>query len=393
MKAIVAGGDGFIGWPLSLALSHAGHEVLILDNFARRSLVRQIGSDSLVPLLPLDERLRVWRSVAPRSVPIQYRELDVASDMPGLLDVVAQFAPDTLVHLATMPSAPYSMKTHEAASFTVANNVQATFHVLWAVAEHAPTAHVVHIGTMGVYGYDAEDYKLPEGYLQARVALSDGTTKDISILHPMKPGSVYHLTKAQDQLFFEFFNRQRDLRITDLHQGIVWGANTELTSIDEGLATRFDYDSDFGTVLNRFAAQAAIGHPLTLYGSGTQTRAFIHLRDSIECLLLAIGNPPELGDRVRIFNQFTQMFSVNDVANLVARVGNANIGPIENPRIEREGNVLSAFNAGLLELGLRPTLLAPGLVREILDIASRHRARINPGVIRPMSFWRRSSAK
>jgi UDP-sulfoquinovose synthase len=274
----------------------------------------------------------------------------------------------------------------------MANNVQSTFHVLTAIAEQARSAHLVHIGTMGVYGYDAEDYALPEGYLRARVTLGDGNTKEIEFLHPMKPGSVYHLTKAQDQLLFEFFNRQQNLRITDLHQGIVWGTDTELTRIDHRLATRFDYDSDFGTVLNRFAAQTAIGHPLTVYGSGTQMRAFIHLRDSIQCLLLAIGNPPKQGEKVRIFNQFTQMFSVIDIANLVAHVGAGNIGPIENPRIEKEGNRLSALNAELRNLGLRPTMLNTELVREIITIATRHKGRVNADVIRPLSFWRRSQA-
>ena len=389
MKIIVAGGDGFIGWPLSLALSQAGHEVLVLDNFSRRSLVNKVGSDSLVPLLALDERLSVWCALAPQSAPIGYRDIDLATDLPGLLNAVAQFAPDTFVHLATMPSAPYSMKSHESGSYTMANNVQSTFHALTALAEHARSAHLVHIGTMGVYGYDAEDYTLPEGYLRARVTTSDGNTKEIDFLHPMKPGSVYHLTKAQDQLLFEFFNRQRELRITDLHQGIVWGADTELTRRDIRLATRFDYDSDFGTVLNRFAAQTAIGHPLTVYGSGTQMRAFIHLRDSIQCLLLAIDNPPRHGERVRIFNQFTQMFSVMDIANIVAQVGIGSIGSIDNPRIEKEGNRLSALNAELHNLGLRPTMLTADLVREIIAIATRHKARVNADVIRPMSFWRR----
>ncbi len=207
----------------------------------------------------------------------------------------------------------------------------------------------------------------------------------------MEPGSLYHLTKAQDQLFFEFFNRQRGLRITDLHQGIVWGTETALTQLDDGLATRFDYDSDFGTVLNRFAVQAAIGHPITIYGSGTQKRAFIHLRDSIQCLMLAIANPPVRGERVQIFNQFTQILSVADIASTVASISDATIVPIENPRIEREQNSLSAVNVRLLELGLCPTFLDRTLVGEIIEVARRHKGRINREVIKPMSFWRRSS--
>jgi UDP-sulfoquinovose synthase len=388
LRVVVAGGDGFIGWPLSIALSHSGHEVLILDNFIRRSLVGQVGSESLIPIVDLPSRIHAWHSMFPQSASIEHVLLDVASDEFGLNETVARFSPDAFFHLATMPSAPYSMKNRHTRSFTVANNIRATFNVLSAVADHAKKAHVIHIGTMGVYGYDVEDYSLPEGYLSARISTARGE-REISILHPMKPGSLYHLTKAQDQLFFEYFNRLHGVRITDLHQGIVWGVNTDLTCLNENLATRLDYDSDFGTVLNRFAAQAAIGYPMTVYGSGKQKRAFIHLRDSIQCLLLAMNNPPAEGEGVRIFNQFTQIFSVGELANLVANVSHGQLGPIENPRVEKEANTLSAINARLHELGLRPTLLQHDLVQEILAIAKQNKSRIDPAVIKPMSFWPR----
>jgi UDP-sulfoquinovose synthase len=389
MRAIVAGGDGFIGWPLSIAMAHAGFEVLILDNGVRRSLVKEVGSDSLVPILELDDRIRAWRSASPESPAIGFEPLDIASDAAALHQTLGRFAPDVVIHLATMPSAPYSMKNQRTAGFTISNNIQATFNILSAVADCAPDAHIVHIGTMGVYGYNVEHYALPEGYLRARVLAADGAEREISILHPMEPGSLYHLTKAQDQLFFEFYNRQRGLRITDLHQGIVWGMDTDLTRRDEGLATRLDYDSDFGTVLNRFAVQTAIGHPITVYGSGAQKRAFIHLRDSIRCLMLAIENPPGRGDRVRIFNQFTQILSVEEIAGIVASLGKAEMTQMPNPRVEKERNKLTAVNEGLIRLGLQPTLIDRFLVGEIVDVARRHKGRINHEVIKPMSFWQR----
>jgi UDP-sulfoquinovose synthase len=390
VKVLVAGGDGFIGWPLSIALGFAGYDVLIVDNFSRRSLVKKVGSDSLVPILELQDRLRLWNEVTRESGAISMEELDLADNASALQRVVSRFVPDVFVHLATMPSAPYSMKNGETGEFTIANNVRATFNVLTAVANQAPEAHVVHIGTMGVYGYDVENYSIPEGYLRVKVQTASGEEKELSVLHPMQPGSLYHLTKAQDQLFFEFFNRQRKISITDLHQGIVWGVDTELTRLDEGLATRVDYDSDFGTVLNRFAVQTAVGHPITVYGSGTQKRAFIHLRDSIRCLMLAIERPPGRGDRVRIFNQFTQIFSVQEIAAMVSSIRDTTLGPLENPRLEKEHNSLSAINEGLLNLGLRPTMLDRDLIREIVEIAYRYQARVNPEVIKPMSFWQRS---
>jgi UDP-sulfoquinovose synthase len=390
-RILIAGGDGFIGWPLALALSDAGCEVLIADNLMRRDLVRSVNGDSLRPVAPPAERIAAWKRVRKDGGRIRYEVIDIGQASAEVSEVLKSFRPDTIVHLATIPSAPFSMKDRATGEQAIRNNTLCTWSLLNALVETGIDAPLVHIGTMGVYGYEVEDYDLPEGYLQVEIATDGGGRRPKEILHPMKPGSLYHLTKAYDQLTFEFYNRQYGVRVTDLHQGIVWGIGTPLTALDPTLCTRFDYDSDFGTVLNRFAVQAANGIALTVYGSGRQRRALIHLRDSISCLLLAIRNPPRRDDGVRIFNQFAEVVSVNDIARTVSEVQGSSSSSIANPRIEREDNMLRAENDGLKRLGWKPSLLSSERVAEIVEEARHFQRNLNPEVIKPMSFWRRRS--
>jgi UDP-sulfoquinovose synthase len=278
------------------------------------------------------------------------------------------------------------MKSARHKRYTVDNNVNATNNLLTALVETGVDAHVVHLGTMGVYGYGG-GVMLPEGYLQVRMDGIDGGEVEREILYPASAGSVYHMTKTLDQLMFAFFNANDGVRVTDLHQGIVWGTQTQETVLDERLINRFDYDGDYGTVLNRFVMQAAVGYPLTVHGTGGQTRAFIHLQDSVRCIELAIGHPPEQGERVRIFNQMTEVHRVIDLARLVARASGAEIDLVDNPRKEAPENSLAAENRGLLDLGLDPIRLQDDLLREITEVAQRYRHRCDVEKIPCRSRW------
>jgi UDP-sulfoquinovose synthase len=293
------------------------------------------------------------------------------------------------VHFAEQRAAPYSMKSAAHKRYTVTNNVNGTHNVLCAIVESGLDTSLVHLGTMGVYGYKGEA-EIPEGYLQVRVKAKDGAWNDREILHPADPGSVYHMTKTLDQLIFLFYNKNDKIRITDLHQGIVWGTNTAETMLDPRLVNRFDYDGEYGTVLNRFLVQAAVGHPLTVYGAGGQTRAFIHIRDSVECIRIAVENPPEPHAKVRIFNQMTEVFKVRDLADLISKLTGAPVGNTSNPRQEIEEHELAVQSIGLRSLGLMPTTLQSGLLEEILDVAKQYSSRVDLTKIATQSFWNSS---
>ena len=282
-----------------------------------------------------------------------FRNIDVAQQYEELRDLIAERRPDAVVHFAEQRAAPYSMKSPRHKRYTVDNNVNATSNLLTALVETEVDAHVVHLGTMGVYGYGG-GAMIPEGYLTVRMDGSDGGELEREILFPPSPGSVYHLTKTLDQLMLAFFNKNDGVRVTDLHQGIVWGTQTEQTRLDDRLINRFDYDGDYGTVLNRFLMQAAIGYPLTVHGTGGQTRAFIHIQDSVRCIQLAVENPPEDNERVRIFNQMTEVHRVIDLAGLVARLTGAEVDLVDNPRKEAAENDLAVENRGLLDARARP---------------------------------------
>jgi UDP-sulfoquinovose synthase len=385
VQILILGGDGFCGWPTSLHLSACGHDVAIVDNFARRQADEELRAESLTPIQPLDVRLKAWREVTGRE--IGFHRIDVAREYDRLLDLLTTEQPDAIVHFAEQRAAPYSMKSSWHKRYTVDNNVNATHNLLAAIAESGIDTHVVHLGTMGVYGYGTAGTRLPEGYLTVRMDAEDGGEVEQEILYPVNPGSVYHMTKTLDQLMFAFYAKNDDVRVTDLHQGIVWGTQTPETSLDERLINRFDYDGDYGTVLNRFLMQAAIGYPLTVHGTGGQTRAFIHIRDSAKCVQLAIENPPERGERVRIFNQMTEVHRVIDLAGLVARMTNSEVDLVENPRKEASHNELLVANDHLLRLGLDPITLQDDLLSEVTEIAQRYMDRCDRERIPCTSRW------
>jgi UDP-sulfoquinovose synthase len=351
MRVLVLGGDGFCGWPTSLYLSARGHDVTVVDNLSRRKIDVDLEVGSLTPIESTGTRLRAWREVSGRE--IGFVHLDLATEYERLTGVLREVSPHAIVHFAEQRAAPYSMRSEQTKRYTVDNNVRATHNLLTALVETGVDAAVAHLGTMGVYGYGwSGDAPIPEGYLTVKVPVPGGELER-EILHPANPGSVYHLTKTLDQLLFAFYAKNDGLRITDLHQGIVWGTQTDETVLDERLVNRFDYDGDYGTVLNRFLMQAAIGHPLTVHGTGGQTRAFIHVKDTVRCVELAITHPPQAGDRPKVLNQVTETHRVTDLAKLVADATGGQIAYLPNPRVEAEENELLVRNDQFLALAGR----------------------------------------
>jgi UDP-sulfoquinovose synthase len=386
MRVLVLGGDGFCGWPTSLYLSDRGHDITIVDNLSRRKIDVELEVGSLTPIRPISERLSVWKDVSGREV--GFVNLDLATEFDRLVDLLTDVRPDAIVHFAEQRAAPYSMRTEKTKRYTVDNNVRATHNLLTALVTSGVDASLVHLGTMGVYGYGwSGSAPIPEGYLTVKVPTPDGEVER-EILHPANPGSVYHLTKTLDQLLFSFYAANDRLRITDLHQGIVWGTQTDQTARDERLVNRFDYDGDYGTVLNRFLMQAAIGHPLTMHGTGGQTRAFIHIRDSVRCIEIALNNPPEAGSKVLVRNQVTEVHRLLDLAKMIGDMTGSEIAYLPNPRREAEENDLAVRNDQFLALGLQPTTLSEGLLEEITQIASRYKDRVDPTKIIARSVWR-----
>lgn len=385
MKIVVFGGDGFCGWPTSLHLSNLGHDVKIVDNLSRRNIDNELECQSLTPISTVSHRLKAWHEVSNKE--ITFENIDIATEYGRLLELLLNYRPDAVVHFAEQRAAPYSMKSPKHKIYTVQNNLNATHNILCAIVESKLDVHLVHLGTMGVYGYTTSGMKIPEGYLDVEIPSESARLKS-RILYPASPGSIYHMTKTQDALFFQFYSNNDDLRITDLHQGVVWGTNTEETKQDERLINRFDYDGDYGTVLNRFLMQSAINFPLTIYGSGGQTRAFIHIQDTVKCIQLALENPPAVDEPVQIFNQVTETFRVRELAQLVSEMTGIPVQNLDNPRIEADENELEVENEKFMKLGLEPITLSEGLLLEIKQVAEKYIDRCDKDKIMPKSKWR-----
>jgi len=382
MFVLIIGGDGFCGWPTTMHLSKAGYQVAIVDNLSRRRIDEELGEFPLTPIRSLDQRLSTWKEMTGATIP-QF-EFNVAIEYDKLLSTIQLLNPDVIIHYAELKSAPYSMRSSYHKRLTVSHNINATNNILCAIVESGLDIHLIHLGTTGVYGYGNEGAAIPEGYLNVKIG-----DVETEILHPAYPGSIYHVTKVNDEMLFYYYNKNDKIRITDLHQGIVWGTSTKETESHEDFINRFDYGGDYGTVLNRFLMQAAVGHPLTVYGTGGQTRAFIHLRDSVNCVRLAIENPPAEGERVKIFNQTTESHRVIDLAEKIRDIFGAEIRYYEDPRLEAKENELDIKRENFMDVGLEPITLNDGLLKEIVSIASKYKDRCDKSKIISTSVWRK----
>jgi len=383
MRILILGGDGYLGWATSMYFSKRGHEVHAVDNYLRRRAHRDAGTDSLTPIgASLPERARTWKDVTALDIAVTEGDL---TDWDVVRRLFEEFRPETIVHYGEMPSAPYSMKDRDHCVFTHDNNVINTLNVLWAMAEYAPDAHLVKLGTMGEYGTPNID--IEEGFITI-----EHNGRSDTLPFPKLPGSWYHLTKVHDSHNIHFACRIWGLRSTDLNQGVVYGIQTDETGLDEQLNTRFDYDEVFGTALNRFCVQAVIGHPLTAYGKGGQTRGYLNILDTLRCVELATLNPPAAGE-YRVFNQFTEQFSVMQLAEKVRDAGaehglEVRIDHVDNPRVELEEHYYNATHTKLLDLGLRPHLLSDTLIDSMLATIERYKDRVITDHIMPSTRWR-----
>jgi len=381
MRVLVLGGDGYLGWPTAMAFAAKGHDVWAVDNYLRRTIAMQTSSEALITLPNLERRAEIFESEHGKKITTHVFDL---TDYRRLAALVEEVKPECIIHYAEQPSAPFSMRGFDEAKLTLDNNLGVTFNVLWAVREHAPDCHIVKLGTMGEYGTPNID--IEEGWLE----LEHKGRKD-KVLFPRAAGSLYHTTKVLDTDLIWFYCRTWGIRVTDLMQGPVYGLSTDESDASESLYPNFHYDDIFGTVVNRFLVQAVAGVPLTVFGKGGQTRGYLNLRDTLQCVELAMDTPVDAGE-LRILNQFTETFSVNELADRVQRVGNSmglkvEVKSIENPRKEREEHYYNPSHSGLLELGLKPHYLTDEAVSSMLDIVIRHKDSIDPAKIMPRVKW------
>ena len=381
MKIIVLGGDGFCGWPSALGLAAEGNKVLIVDNLIRRSISEKISAPSLTPISSISERITAAKKAVGE---IDFAYCDIAREPGRFKEILADFEADAIVHFAEQRSAPYSMLGDTERKFTIDNNISGTNNLMSTLVELKQRPHIVHLGTMGVYGYNDDFGEIPEGYLDVEVK---STGKDVSIVYPGNPGSIYHLTKVLDHQMMQFYAKNWGFQITDLHQGVVWGTDTEISGSDPALMNRFDYDGEYGTVLNRLLSQAQVGYPLTVYGTGGQSRAFIHIQDTARCISLAVNNAPAQGDKVQVFNQIAEVHSVMDLAQMISAKTGTEIKPIENPRKELAANALRVSNKGLRSIGFEPIKLDEGLLTEIENTVGKYADRLDKNVILSKARW------
>jgi UDP-sulfoquinovose synthase len=381
VRILILGGDGYLGWPTAMSLSQAGHDVSVVDNFLRRAMSTELGADSLTPISSLHDRIGAWTDVTGKEIACHVGDL---TD-PGFVDDLFRAEqPDAVVHYGEQPSAPYSMIDRKHAISTQTNNVVGTLNVLYAMRDITPEAHLVKLGTMGEYGTPNID--IEEGFIDI-----DHNGRKDTLPFPKLPGSMYHLSKVHDSHNIHFACRIWGLRATDLNQGVVYGIRTDETDLDERLCTRFDYDEVLGTALNRFCVQAVVGYPLSVYGKGGQTRGFLNIIDTIQCVTLAIENPAARSE-YRVFNQFTEQFSVNELAGRVKRVAgdlgiNVTISSVTDPRIEAEEHYYNATHTKLIELGLKAHLLSDEVIAHAIETIQRYKDRILIAPIAPRTRW------
>ena len=380
MRVLVIGGDGYCGWATALHLSNQGYEVGIFDSLVRRHWDGQLCVDTLTPIAPIQSRLQRWKDLTGKDIELFVGDLN---DYPYLEKAMLQFQPEAVVHFGEQRSAPFSMIDREHAVLTQTNNVVGNLNLLYVLRDHFPDCHLVKLGTMGEYGTPNID--IEEGY----ITIEHNGRKD-TLPYPKQPGSFYHLSKVHDSHNIHFACKIWGLRATDLNQGIVYGVLTEETGMDELLVNRLDYDGVFGTALNRFCIQAAVGHPLTVYGKGSQTRAMLDIRDTVRCVELAIQTPADPGE-FRVFNQFTEMFSINDIKKAGNSLGlDVEVKNVENPRVETEEHYFNAINTNLLDLGLQPHLLSDSLLDSLLNFAVKYKDRVDYEQIMPKVSWRKT---
>lgn len=382
MRVLIMGGDGYLGWPTAMDMAAKGHEVCVMDNYARRNIARETCSEALMPNPNLHDRVELFQALTGRLINVVIGD---CANYLHLSRVVQDFMPETIVHYAEQPSAPYSMRGFDEARFTLNNNLNATFNLIWAVMQYVPECHIVKLGTMGEYGTPNID--IEEGWLE----IQHNNRKD-KFLYPRQAGSLYHTTKVLDTDLIWFYVRTYGLRVTDLMQGPVYGLRTVETEMDERLLPNFHYDDIFGTVVNRFLVQAVAGVPLTVYGRGGQTRGYLNLKDTLQCVNLAMDNPVNSGD-LRILNQFTEQFTVNQLAEKVRQTGNAmgldiQVNNIANPRKEMEEHYYNARHSGLLELGLKPHYMTDEVVAQMLESVMRYKSGIDRKKIEPRVRWK-----